>query len=82
MLNSWLLFSECGRTIAGVTKGAKMMRLYIDNAAPEKLKGLCIFFVRCQNDTAINIKNIHEVCLPFLKEIVNIFLALLRYNNI
>lgn len=58
-----------------------MMRLYIDNAAPEKLKGVCIFFVRCQNDTAINIKNIHEVCLPFLKEI-NIFLTSLRYCRI
>ncbi|GAB5571478.1 dynein axonemal heavy chain 8 isoform X1 [Prionailurus iriomotensis] len=54
---------ECGRTIAGATKGAKMMRLYIDNAAPEKLKGLCIFFVRCHNDVAINVKNIHEEVL-------------------
>ncbi|KAF5929679.1 hypothetical protein HPG69_002401, partial [Diceros bicornis minor] len=51
---------DCGRTIAGATKGAKMMRLYIDSAAPEKLKGLCIFFVRCRNDVAINIKNIQE----------------------
>ncbi|XP_044913421.1 dynein axonemal heavy chain 8 isoform X3 [Felis catus] len=54
---------ECGRTIAGATKGAKMMRLYIDNAAPEKLKGLCMFFVRCHNDIAINVKNIHEEVL-------------------
>ncbi|XP_027976203.1 dynein heavy chain 8, axonemal [Eumetopias jubatus] len=54
---------ECGRTIAGATKGGKMMRLYIDNAAPEKLKGLCVFFVRCHNDVAINIKNIHEEVL-------------------
>ncbi|XP_064453637.1 dynein axonemal heavy chain 8 [Mirounga angustirostris] len=54
---------ECGRTIAGATKGGKMMRLYIDNAAPEKLKGLCVFFVRCHSDVAINIKNIHEEVL-------------------
>lgn len=54
---------ECGRTIAGATKGAKMMRLYIDNAAPEKLKGLCVFFVRCRNDVSINTKNIHEEVL-------------------
>ncbi|XP_070274744.1 dynein axonemal heavy chain 8 [Myotis yumanensis] len=40
-----------------------MMRLYIDNAAPEKLKGKCIFFVRCQNDSAINLKNIQEEVL-------------------
>ncbi|KAL1771588.1 dynein heavy chain 8, axonemal [Sigmodon hispidus] len=51
---------ECGRTITGVPKGAKMMRLYVDNTAPEKLKGLCIFFVRCRNEVAINSKNIYE----------------------
>uniref|UniRef100_A0A2K5CY33 Dynein axonemal heavy chain 8 n=1 Tax=Aotus nancymaae TaxID=37293 RepID=A0A2K5CY33_AOTNA len=54
---------ECGRTIPGATKGAKMMKLYIDNAAPDKLKGLCIFFVRCRNDVAINVKTIQEVLL-------------------
>ncbi|PNI77150.1 DNAH8 isoform 2, partial [Pan troglodytes] len=54
---------ECGRTIPGATKGAKMMKLYIDNAAPDKLKGLCIFFVRCRNDVAINVKTIQEEAL-------------------
>ncbi|XP_061254051.1 dynein axonemal heavy chain 8 [Bos javanicus] len=54
---------ECGRTIAGATKGAKMMRLYVDNAAPEKLKGQCVFFVRCRNDIPINTKNIQEEVL-------------------
>ncbi|XP_044786444.2 dynein axonemal heavy chain 8 [Bubalus bubalis] len=54
---------ECGRTIAGATKGAKMMRLYVDNAAPEKLKGQCVFFVRCHNDIPINTKNIQEEVL-------------------
>ncbi|XP_030652607.1 dynein heavy chain 8, axonemal [Nomascus leucogenys] len=54
---------ECGRTIPGATKGAKMMKLYIDNAAPDKLKGLCIFFVRCSNDVAINVKTIQEEAL-------------------
>lgn len=51
---------ECGRTITGVPKGSKMMRIYVDNAAPEKLKGLCIFFVRCHNEVAINSKTIYE----------------------
>ncbi|KAH0518122.1 Dynein heavy chain 8, axonemal [Microtus ochrogaster] len=51
---------ECGRTITGVPKGSKMMRIYVDNAAPEKLKGLCIFFVRCRNEVAINSKTIYE----------------------
>ncbi|KAM5298313.1 dynein axonemal heavy chain 8 [Ctenodactylus gundi] len=54
---------ECGRTIHGAGKGAKMMRLYIDTAAPEKLKGLCVFFVRCRNDVAVNVKSIHEEVL-------------------
>nr|KAF6461745.1 dynein axonemal heavy chain 8 [Molossus molossus] len=54
---------ECGRIIPGVTKGAKMMRLYIDNAAPEELKGPCVFFIRCRSDITINIKNIHEEVL-------------------
>uniref|UniRef100_A0A2K5CY30 Dynein axonemal heavy chain 8 n=1 Tax=Aotus nancymaae TaxID=37293 RepID=A0A2K5CY30_AOTNA len=64
---------ECGRTIPGATKGAKMMKLYIDNAAPDKLKGLCIFFVRCRNDVAINVKTIQEVCLK-MDMLANIFL--------
>ncbi|KAM7319109.1 hypothetical protein ACRRTK_022221 [Alexandromys fortis] len=51
---------ECGRTITGVPRGSKMMRIYVDNAAPEKLKGLCIFFVRCRNEVAINSKTIYE----------------------
>ena len=38
------------------------MRLYVDNAAPEKLKGQCVFFVRCRNDIPINTKNIQ---VPF-----------------
>ncbi|KAM5298595.1 dynein axonemal heavy chain 8-like [Ctenodactylus gundi] len=54
---------ECGRTIHGAGKGAKMTRLYIDTAAPEKLRGLCVFFVRCRNDVAVNVKNIHEEVL-------------------
>uniref|UniRef100_A0A8C2VG97 Dynein axonemal heavy chain 8 n=1 Tax=Chinchilla lanigera TaxID=34839 RepID=A0A8C2VG97_CHILA len=54
---------ECGRTVHGAGKGAKMMRLYIDNATPEKLKGLCVFFVRCRNDVPINTKTIHEEVL-------------------
>ncbi|XP_008061815.1 dynein heavy chain 8, axonemal-like [Carlito syrichta] len=54
---------ECGRTIHGVIKGAKMMRLYVDSAAPEKLKGLCLLFVRCRDDIAINVKSVHEEVL-------------------
>uniref|UniRef100_G1KWX1 Dynein heavy chain tail domain-containing protein n=1 Tax=Anolis carolinensis TaxID=28377 RepID=G1KWX1_ANOCA len=50
---------ECGRTIPGVLKGTKMMKLYVDES-PEKFKGICLFFVRARNDIAVNIKTIHE----------------------
>ncbi|XP_048203785.1 dynein axonemal heavy chain 8 isoform X1 [Perognathus longimembris pacificus] len=51
---------ECGRTLAGAGKGMKMMRLYIDSTAPDKLKGLCLIFVRYRSDIALNAKTIHE----------------------
>ncbi|XP_027732137.1 dynein heavy chain 8, axonemal [Vombatus ursinus] len=53
---------ECGRVLTGVAKGARIMRLYVDSA-PEKLKGLCLFFVRCRNDIVLNAKNISEETL-------------------
>lgn len=65
MLNFLFVFLECGRIFVGVVKGVKMMRLYIDSVVLEKLKGICIFFVRCRNDVVINNKNIYEVCLYF-----------------
>ncbi|KAI4531235.1 hypothetical protein MG293_019093 [Ovis ammon polii] len=93
-LKSTVLILECGRTIAGATKGAKMMRLYVDNAAPEKLKGQCVFFVRCRNDIPINTKNIQEEVLFTVLDasegllvgirnmLANIFLpAILATNN-
>ncbi|NXF53111.1 DYH8 protein, partial [Oceanites oceanicus] len=50
---------ECGRTIPGVVKGSKMMQFYVDNT-PDKFIGLCLFFVRCKNDSRISAKTIHE----------------------
>ncbi|NXW53015.1 DYH8 protein, partial [Eurystomus gularis] len=50
---------ECGRTIPGVVKGSQMMQLYVNNT-PEKFMGLCLFFVRCRNDSPISAKTIHE----------------------
>ncbi|XP_017940484.1 dynein heavy chain 8, axonemal [Manacus vitellinus] len=50
---------ECGRTIPGAAKGSKVMQFYVDKA-PDKIVGLCLFFVRCKNDSAINEKTIHE----------------------
>ncbi|NXC67641.1 DYH8 protein, partial [Anhinga anhinga] len=50
---------ECGRTIPGVVKGSKMMRFYVDNT-PDTFIGLCLFFVRCKNDSPISAKTMHE----------------------
>ncbi|KAM6207378.1 dynein axonemal heavy chain 8 [Sarcoramphus papa] len=36
-----------------------MMQLYVDNT-PDKFVGLCLFFVRCKNDSHISAKTIHE----------------------
>ncbi|KAM4835098.1 dynein axonemal heavy chain 8 [Thomomys bottae] len=51
---------ECGRTLAGAGKGVKMMKLFIDTTAPDKLKGLCLFFVRYRCDIALNVKSVNE----------------------
>lgn len=59
-------FSECGRTIPGVVKGSKMMQLYVDNT-PDKFIGLCLFFVRCKNDSPLSAKTMHEVFSCILK---------------
>ncbi|NWV39501.1 DYH8 protein, partial [Grantiella picta] len=50
---------ECGRVIPRVEKGAKVMQFYVEKT-PDKIIGLCLFFIRQKNDTAINDKNIHE----------------------
>ncbi|NXS59070.1 DYH8 protein, partial [Brachypteracias leptosomus] len=50
---------ECGQTISGVVNGSQMMQLYVDDT-PEKIVGLCLFFVRCRNDSPISAKTIHE----------------------
>ncbi|XP_074845897.1 dynein axonemal heavy chain 8 [Carettochelys insculpta] len=84
---------ECGRTIPGVVKGTKIMRLYLDTA-PDKFRGLCLFFVRYRNDIPLNAKSIHEdiyFCVLDATEgllcgtrnmLANIFLpAILATNN-
>ncbi|KFV66664.1 Dynein heavy chain 8, axonemal, partial [Dryobates pubescens] len=50
---------ECGRTIAGLGEENKMMQFYVDDT-PDTFVGLCLFFVRCRNDSPINMKTIHE----------------------
>ncbi|XP_068088806.1 dynein axonemal heavy chain 8 [Hyperolius riggenbachi] len=50
---------ECGRIFPGVSKGAKMMRLFL-GTLEERLQGLCLVFIRCSSDTLITDKNIHE----------------------
>lgn len=79
-------FSECGRTIPGVTKGSKMMRLYVDDT-PDKSVGQCFFFVLCENDNPVNVKAIHEVFFHMFEKpkcfksyFVSLFVTLLSYN--
>uniref|UniRef100_A0A8C0B3E1 Dynein axonemal heavy chain 8 n=1 Tax=Buteo japonicus TaxID=224669 RepID=A0A8C0B3E1_9AVES len=36
-----------------------MMQLYVDNT-PDKFIGLCLFFVRCKNDSPLSAKTMHE----------------------
>ncbi|NWI95792.1 DYH8 protein, partial [Pitta sordida] len=50
---------ECGRMVPGAVKGSKMLQFFVDKA-PEKITGLCLFFVRCKNDSSISEKTIHE----------------------
>ncbi|XP_075719889.1 dynein axonemal heavy chain 8 [Rhinoderma darwinii] len=50
---------ESGRTIPGAVKRGKMMRLFL-GSIDEIFKGLCLFFIRCNNDILITEKNIHK----------------------
>ncbi|NXY56258.1 DYH8 protein, partial [Callaeas wilsoni] len=50
---------ECGRIIPGVEKGSKILQFYVEKT-PDEIAGLCLYFVRSKNDTAINEKTIHE----------------------
>ncbi|KAM6355884.1 LOW QUALITY PROTEIN: dynein axonemal heavy chain 8 [Podargus strigoides] len=51
--------TECGRTIPGVVKGSRMMRLYVDGTL-DKFVGLSLFFIHYKNDSPINAKTIQE----------------------
>ncbi|NXO33744.1 DYH8 protein, partial [Locustella ochotensis] len=51
--------AECGRIIPGVERGSRILQFYVDKT-PDKIKGLCLYFVRYKNDTSINEKTIHE----------------------
>ncbi|XP_055492119.1 LOW QUALITY PROTEIN: dynein axonemal heavy chain 8-like [Leucoraja erinacea] len=51
---------ETGRIIAGVAKGTKMMRLFQGKLSDVSIDGLCLFFVRYQNDVLLTERNIYE----------------------
>ncbi|NXR60449.1 DYH8 protein, partial [Rhadina sibilatrix] len=51
--------AECGRIIPGVEKGSRILQFYVEKT-PDKIKGLCLYFIRYKNDTSINDKTIHE----------------------
>ncbi|NXD51798.1 DYH8 protein, partial [Corvus moneduloides] len=84
---------ECGRIIPGVVKGRRISQFYVEKT-PDKITGLCLYFVRYKNDTSINEKTIHEEIsfgildatnglLPGVKDvIVKVFLpAILATSN-
>ncbi|NXW67144.1 DYH8 protein, partial [Hirundo rustica] len=84
---------ECGRIIPGVEKGGRILQFYLEKT-PDKIKGLCLFFVRYKNDTSINEKTIHEEIsfgvldasdglLPGVKDVIEkVFLpAILETSN-
>ncbi|XP_073412523.1 dynein axonemal heavy chain 8 [Dendrobates tinctorius] len=50
---------ESGRTIPGAVKGGTMMRLLL-GSVDEIFSGLCLFFIRCNNNVMITEKNMHE----------------------
>uniref|UniRef100_A0A803VLU3 Dynein axonemal heavy chain 8 n=1 Tax=Ficedula albicollis TaxID=59894 RepID=A0A803VLU3_FICAL len=84
---------ESGRVIPNVEKGDKIWQFYLERS-PDKLIGLCLYFVRYKNDTSINEKTIHEEVsfgvldatdglLPGVKELIEkVFLpAILETSN-
>ncbi|NXB52763.1 DYH8 protein, partial [Leucopsar rothschildi] len=84
---------ESGRVIPNVEKGSKIWQFYLERT-PDKIIGLCLYFVRFKNDTSINEKTIHEEVsfgvldatdglLPGVKDVVEkVFLpAILETSN-
>lgn len=55
--------SDCGRTVPGIAKGTVTPRVFITSGTGEKLRGICVYFIRVKMDIALSIKNIHEVKL-------------------
>ncbi|XP_052061669.1 dynein axonemal heavy chain 8-like [Mytilus californianus] len=54
------LLEECGRTIHGAGKGAVAPRVLVTSGTGEKLRGICIYFLRTKTDIALTIKNIYD----------------------
>ncbi|CAH1796663.1 unnamed protein product [Owenia fusiformis] len=54
------LSEESGRVIPGMTKGSKMMRLFITDGATEPLKNICVYFLRIRFGVELNARNIGE----------------------
>uniref|UniRef100_H0ZBP1 Dynein axonemal heavy chain 8 n=1 Tax=Taeniopygia guttata TaxID=59729 RepID=H0ZBP1_TAEGU len=76
-----------------VEKGSKIFQFYLERT-PDKIVGLCLYFVRYKNDTSINEKTIHEEIsfgvldatdglLPGIKDVIEkVFLpAILATSN-
>uniref|UniRef100_A0A8C3TQI8 Dynein axonemal heavy chain 8 n=1 Tax=Catharus ustulatus TaxID=91951 RepID=A0A8C3TQI8_CATUS len=84
---------ESGRVIPNVERGTKIWQFYTERT-PDKMIGLCLYFVRYKNDTPISDKTIHEEIsfgvldateglLPGVKDVIEkVFLpAMLETSN-
>lgn len=53
---------ECGRSIPGsAEKGAVAPGILVTSGTGEKLRGICVYFLRTKSDVAITSKNVYEV---------------------
>lgn len=52
---------ECGRTISGAGKGAVAPRVLVTSGTGERLRGICVYFLRTKSDIALTSKNIYDV---------------------
>ncbi len=52
---------DIGRVITGHNKGSRMPYLLITDGRKQQLSGLCVYFLRDNNETKINIRNVGEV---------------------
>ena len=61
----WFCFSEVGRIIVGIPKGARIQTLFITDGKTTQLTGQCMFFTRLRTDV--------EVCQRTFGDVMHLF---------